>query len=767
MSRSQRNYIVYASVMALFGALIWWVIRCGRVYDTAVREAVPAATALSGESLREALSSNLNHPLPLLLLQIVAILVAVRIFSYLFKHLGQPGVIGEIVAGIVLGPSVLGHFFPDAFRFLFAPDSLVPLNVVSQIGLILFMFVIGMELDMGIVRRKASQTLVISHACIIVPFFMGMALAYRVYPEFGAGHTAFLPFALFVGISVSITAFPVLARIVQERGLGKTPMGMLAVASAANNDVTAWCLLAAVIAVAKAGNVAGALYTISLAALYILFMFLVVRPFLRKIGEAYNKRETVGKTLVAFIFLVLVVSSYITEVLGIHALFGAFLAGVIMPENLSFRRVMTERVEDVALVLFLPLFFVFTGLRTEIGLLDSPHLWGVCALFVVVSVAGKMLGAAGSARLAGESWKDSLSIGVLMNTRGLMELIVLNIGYEMGIIPASLFVIFVIMALLTTFMATPMLALIERLSGRRSAAASEEARRRPRVLISFADPRSGPLFLRLAHLLYGRAIGRCELTAVHYTIGSETNPLNAESYSRLSFRPLKSEARKLGLSVDMRYRVTDRYIDDLRTLAEGEGYDFVLTGAGPNFLRNYLGPSRRTPFSYAERRVGELLGWKNWLFPEGLTHDKTRILFRSMRCALGVFVNRGLSGIDEVGVVLCERGDLSLLRYIEAMAEHIRVQLLSVDPRLEIASVLGEGGRAARLSLCAPGTPLGECLAGKQLVVVSYSAWRYMTRYERATLRELPSFIIIRPQDASLRKDGRGGQATDKEKGGA
>lgn len=181
-------------------------------------------------------------------------------------------------------------------------------------------------------------------------------------------------------------------------------------------------------------------------------MFYLVKPFLRKIGEFYNKQETVSKTLVAFIFLVLIISSYITEILGIHALFGAFLAGVVMPANLSFRRVMTEKIEDVALVLFLPLFFVFTGLRTEIGLLNTPHLWGICALFIVVSIAGKMIGATFSARLVGESWKDSLSIGVLMNTRGLMELIVLNIGYEMGIIPSSLFVIFVIMALFTTFM---------------------------------------------------------------------------------------------------------------------------------------------------------------------------------------------------------------------------------------------------------------------------------------------------------------------------
>ena len=459
------------------------VIREGKLWDRAFdkthREAVemvsghvavqqaPASCPAPLELFTQSLHEGVHHPVAMLLLQIISILVAVRIFSWLFKYLGQPGVIGEIVAGIVLGPSLLGHFFPETFGFLFAPDSLESLNILSQIGLILFMFIIGMELDLGILRKKGSQTLVISHASIIVPFFLGTVLAWQVYPEFGFGHTTFVPFALFIGISVSITAFPVLARIIQERNLGKTPMGMLAIASAANNDITAWCLLAAIIAIAKAGSVASAGYTLLCVILYVLFMFGLVRPFMRKLGNIYNSQEIISKPLVAFIFLVLILSSYITEVLGVHALFGAFVAGVIMPANLSFRRIMTEKVEDVALVLFLPLFFVFTGLRTEIGALNTAHLWVVCALFVAVSIVGKLAGAALSARFVGESWKDSLSIGVLMNTRGLMELIVLNIGYEMGVLPSSIYVIFVIMALFTTFMATPSLVLIDKLFARR------------------------------------------------------------------------------------------------------------------------------------------------------------------------------------------------------------------------------------------------------------------------------------------------------------
>lgn len=242
----------------------------------------------------------------------------------------------------------------------------------------------------------------------------------------------------------------------------KTPLGTLAIASAANDDVTAWCLLAVVIAISKAGSFASALYSVGLAVAYIAVMFLVVRPFLKKVGEVYANKEAINKTFVAFILLILIISSCLTEIIGIHALFGAFMAGVVMPSNLGFRKVMMEKVEDISLVFFLPLFFAFTGLRTEIGLINSPELWMVCLLLVTVAIVGKLGGCAIAARLVGESWKDSLTVGTLMNTRGLMELVALNIGYEMGVLPPSIFVILVIMALVTTFMTTPLLHLVER-----------------------------------------------------------------------------------------------------------------------------------------------------------------------------------------------------------------------------------------------------------------------------------------------------------------
>ena len=283
------------------------------------------------------------------------------------------------------------------------------------------MFAIGMELNISEVRKKLKETILISHTSTIVPFFFGMLTAYFVYDKYADKSTPFLSFALFIGIAMSITAFPVLARIIQEKGLTKTHLGTISL------DITAWCLLAVVIAIAQAGSMLSAVYNILFSVLYIMFMFLAVRPFLRMIGHIYHNKEVIDKGLVAFIFLLLITSAYLTEILGLHALFGAFIAGVVMPGNVKFRKIMTEKVEDVSLALFLPLFFVSTGLRTEIGLLNKPELWWLCLIFIVVAIAGKFGGAMFSARFVGESWKDSLYIGALMNTRGLMELVVLTI----------------------------------------------------------------------------------------------------------------------------------------------------------------------------------------------------------------------------------------------------------------------------------------------------------------------------------------------------
>lgn len=389
MTRHRKNYFIYLLMLLLFGGLIYVAIREGESFDGLHVTTATASARNAWNMFCSNITESLSGGLVMLLVQIVVVLFAVRVFSYLFRYIGQPGVIGEIVAGIVLGSSLLGYFFSEVFGWLFRPESLTNLELISQLGLILFMFVIGMELDFGVIRNKINETLAISHAGILVPFFLGIIASYWVYEEYASSQTAFLPFSLFIGISMSITAFPVLARIIQERNMTQTSVGILSIASAANDGVTAWCLLAVVIAVAKAGTVISALSAVGLTLLYLLVMFLLVRPFLCKVGEVYATSEVINKTFVSFIFLVLIVSATLTEFIGIHSLFGAFMAGVVMSPNIGFRKVMMEKVEDVALVFFLPLFFAYTGLHTEIGLIDTPQLWILCGLFILVAVLGK------------------------------------------------------------------------------------------------------------------------------------------------------------------------------------------------------------------------------------------------------------------------------------------------------------------------------------------------------------------------------------------
>ncbi len=319
------------------------------------------------------------------MLQIITIILVARLLGFLLNKIGQPTVIGEILAGILLGPSFLGMYFPEYSTFLFPAESISNLNFLSQIGLILFMFVVGMELDIKVLTTKAHEALVISHASIIIPFAMGVGAAYYMYDYFAPIGINFLSFALFIGISMSITAFPVLARIVQERGINKTKLGSTVITCAAIDDITAWCGLAVVIAIVKAGSFVSSLYTIALAITYLIFMIKVVQPFLQQIGNKYSNKEGLTKPIVAIFFITLLISSFLSEIIGIHALFGAFLAGVVMPANINFRNIFIEKVEDLSSVLLLPLFFVYTGLRTLIGLLNEINLWQVC--FVIIAIA--------------------------------------------------------------------------------------------------------------------------------------------------------------------------------------------------------------------------------------------------------------------------------------------------------------------------------------------------------------------------------------------
>jgi Kef-type K+ transport system membrane component KefB len=477
----KKIFLYYLLIIGGFAFLIWFVIDkgdhlnppgnnkniTGVVVESPTVKKSSAIVIDSNESVWRQFINNTKSPLSLLLLQIIVILTVSRIFGFLFSKIGQPSVVGEMIAGIFLGPSIVGLFFPHLSDFIFPKDSLKTLQFLSQIGLAFFMFIIGMELDLEKLKHKARNAVVISHASIIIPFFLGVSLSYFIYEQFAPVGVKFFSFALFMGIAMSITAFPVLARIVQERGLTKTPLGAMVITCAAADDVTAWCILACVIAIVKAGSILSALFTIVLAAAFVLSMLYFIRPFLNKIGKEMVSKEKINKSVIAISFSILLISAYLSELIGIHALFGAFIAGVIMPHNIQFKELLAGKIEDISVILLLPIFFAFTGLRTQVGLLDQGHLWVTCILIILIAVLGKFGGSALSARIIGQSWKDSLSIGALMNTRGLMELIVLNIGYDLGVLSPEIFAILVLMALATTFMTGPLLDLINYFSNER------------------------------------------------------------------------------------------------------------------------------------------------------------------------------------------------------------------------------------------------------------------------------------------------------------
>jgi Kef-type K+ transport system membrane component KefB len=394
----------------------------------------------------------------LLVGQIAVVIVASRLVGYVFRKIRQPQVVGEMLAGILLGPSLLGWLAPGLSAILFPPSSLGLLNAVSQLGLVLFMFLVGLELNLKELSHHGRSTLLMSHVSIVAPFVLASVLSLYLYPRLSDESVSFTGFALFMGAAMAITAFPVLARILSDRQLLRTRLGTIAIACAAIDDVSGWCILAYIVVLIRASHSANPVWmTLAGLAVFLTVMISFMRRIVTRVERYYLRHGLLSDNLLAMMVLFILISALSTEALGLHLLFGAFVAGAVMPKDPRFVAYLSEKFESVTVLLLLPLFFAFTGLRTRIGLVQGAQMWFYCALIIGVAILGKLGGTSIAARAGGLSWRDSTALGILMNTRGLMELVILNIGLDLKVISPALFSMMVIMALATTFMTTPLL----------------------------------------------------------------------------------------------------------------------------------------------------------------------------------------------------------------------------------------------------------------------------------------------------------------------
>jgi len=754
--KNHRNTIFYLVVTGGFSALIYWILSMGKGLEVDKKSLNLAVENGHWNDFIDSMSLNLHHPLAILLAQIVTIILVARFFGWVFRKIGQPSVIGEIIAGIVLGPSLLGLYFPEFSLTLFPVASLGNLQFLSQIGLILFMFVIGMELDLKVLQNRAKDAIVISHASIIFPFALGIGLAYFVYFKFAPEGVAFLPFALFMGIAMSITAFPVLARIVQERGIHKTKLGAIVITCAAADDITAWCLLAAVIAIVKAGTFVSSLYIIGMAVVYVLAMLLIVKPFLKKIGELYATKDSLNKPVVAIFFLTLIISSYTTEIIGIHALFGAFMTGVIMPDITKFRNLFIEKVEDVSVILLLPLFFVYTGLRTEIGLINDPYLWKVTGFIILVAVVGKFFGSALAAKFVGQSWRDSLTIGALMNTRGLMELIVLNIGLDLKVLTPEVFTMMVIMALVTTFMTGPTLNIINYIFKTNEDNVLEEIStvEKYKILLSFGNNEKGKSLLRLANSLVKKQKEKSTVTAMHLTLSDEVHAYNLEQYEKDKFLPLLDESKILNQEITTLFQATVDIESNIAEVANSGEYDLLLVGLGKSiFEGSLLGKvlGFTTRIINPDRLIDKFTG-KEGLFENSPFDERTRQIIAKTKTPLGILIDKDLQQVDQVIIPIFSPEDTFLLDYAQKLIYNndSQIMILDVNENIKTNFVLKSAFDSLQQTYPQNVTLINnriikkDFLAKLDLMIISVESWKVLLDKYSIWLRRVPSVLIFK-----------------------
>ena len=751
-----KNTIFYIAVTGGFTALIFWIVSKGKILESGRNVVSPTSNGDYFKQFTDSLTHNLQHPLAILLLQIITIIIVARVFGWIFRKIGQPSVIGEIIAGIFLGPSLVGMYFPEYSALLFPKESLGNLQFLSQIGLILFMFVVGMELDLKVLKNKANDAVVISHASIIFPFALGIGLSYFVYNQFAPEGVEFLSFSLFMGIAMSITAFPVLARIVQERGIHKTKLGAIVITCAAADDITAWCILAAVIAIVKAGTFASSMYVILLALAYVLAMLFVVKPFLKKVGDLYATRDNLSKPVVAIFLLTLIISSYLSEVIGIHALFGAFLTGAIMPDITKIRNIIIEKVEDIALILLLPLFFVFTGLRTQIGLINDPYLWKITGFIILVAVVGKFFGSALAARFVGQNWRDSLTIGALMNTRGLMELVVLNIGYDLGVLSSEIFTMMVIMALVTTFMTGPAIDLINYIFKRKEVIIPKEISNSAfKILISFGNNEKGKSLLRLANSFVKKQKDNTNITALHLSLSDEMHAYNLEEYEQEAFEPILVESKTINQEITTIFKATVDIETDITDIATRGNFDLVLVGLGKSIfegtlLGKVLGFTTR--IINPDRLLDKFTG-KEGLFHNSPFDDRTRLIISKSKMPLGILIDKDFSDVNDVFVPIFSSEDAFLIDYAEKLIynSNSKITVLDIEDQVKNNAEIETEIKTLKhtypenISVLNENNMKAGFLAQQNLMIISLESWKKLVDSQSVWLSTVPSVLIIKP----------------------
>lgn len=753
-----KNSIFYIIVTGGFSAMIYWILAQGKFLEIGRNIVVANSTNSQWTEFIGSLLHNVKHPLAILLAQIITIIIVARFFGWMFRKIGQPTVIGEIIAGIVIGPSLVGLYFPEFSNALFPLASLGNLQFLSQIGLILFMFVIGMELDLKVLKNKANEALVISHASIIIPFALGVGLAYFIYHRFAPQGVEFLSFSLFMGIAMSITAFPVLARIVQERGIHKTKIGTIVITCAATDDITAWCILAAVIAIVKAGSFVSSLYIIGLAFAYVLVMIFVVKPFLKRIGDLYGTKNKLNKPVVAIFFLTLILSSYLTEIIGIHALFGAFMTGAIMPDISKFRAIFINKVEDVSVILLLPLFFVFTGLRTQIGLINDSYLWEVTGWIILVAVAGKFFGSALAARFVGQNWQESLTIGALMNTRGLMELVVLNIGYDLGVLTSEIFTMMVIMALVTTFMTGPALDLINYIFKTKDIFIPDEIEHdgnKYKILISFGNNEKGKSLLRLANSFVAKQKDSSNITAMHLSLSDEMHSYDLEEQEKKRFTPILEESKILKQEITTIFKATVDIETDISEIANQGDYDLLLVGLGKSIfegtlLGKVLGFTTR--IINPDRLIDKFTG-KEGLFENSPFDERTRQIISKSKMPLGVLIDKDLQEVKDVFVPFFSSDDAFLIDYFQKLIYNsdANISLLDINNFVKNNFVIGsaihslEDKYPDKVTVLHDRTMKKDFLSKQDLMIISLESWKKLVDSQSLWLSDVPSVLILKP----------------------